>query len=226
VVGDTALLVSATRSRGEVALQSATGESLGRVGDVDTRPAAQREATVDGVPVDPADIESLLRGSAGVISCSVRWDPDERLRAVIETTAMQSSVRRLNRILRSSLPEAMVPRLTLTETEMMATTTTQQQHLEREIRRLWSLVLKLRDVPVDTPFFDLGGDSLLLFSVLDGLRKEGWTNVAMTDLFAYPTVRSLSIRLAQPEPAQGAGSPGGTQSRREAMAARRGRRTT
>ena len=226
VVGDAARLVSATRSGGEIALQSATGESLGRVGDLDTRPAAQREVTVDGVPVDPADIESLLVGSAGVISCSVRWDPDERLRAVIATTATQSSVRGLNRILRSSLPEAMVPRVTLTETEMMATTTTQQQHLEREIRRLWSQVLKLPDVPLDTPFFDLGGDSLLLFSVLSGLRKEGWTDVAMTDLFAHPTVRSLSIRLGQPEPAQGAGTPDGTQSRHGAIAARRGRRTT
>ena len=176
-----------------------------------------------GVAIDPADIERVLAGHPGVTSCVVRADPTQGLQTVVAVTA-PLSVRDLTRILRSALPERLVPRVALAENETVPDAGGQLQ-CEQNIRRLWSQVLDLHDVPLDTPFFDLGGDSLLLFAVLSGLRGDGWTDVAMTDLFAYPTVRSLSRRLSRPAPAAPVPHPRETtRSRRDAVAARRERR--
>jgi non-ribosomal peptide synthetase component F len=218
-------LVSVSRAGTETTLWSAAGERLGRVGDGGNLPAGSGKVVVDGAPVDPADIEGPLLGEPGLASCVVRQEHDGSLIAVVQTTAQQTSVRDLIRILRSSLPEGLVPRVTLTET-MPATGTRQQREVEPEVRLLWSQVLDLPDVPLDTPFFDLGGHSLLLFAVLRGLRNQGWATIEMTDLLAHPTVRSLSRRLCQPEPGEPAGRPEGAQLRRAPIAARRARGRT
>jgi non-ribosomal peptide synthetase component F/acyl carrier protein len=224
VVGDRGRLVSATRNGTEFALESAAGEPLGRVGQGDHRAAAPRGVEVDGIPIDPADIESLLLATPGVVSCVVRQEPDGGMHAVVSITPHQSSAEDVTRMLRSSLPEGMVPQVVLAEAGSPSTTATQQRQVEQDIRRLWSRVLERPDVPLDTPFFDLGGDSLLLFAVLSGLKNEGWTTVEMTDLFAYPTVRTLSMRLCQPAPAPASGTSSRSRDRRSAVAARRERR--
>jgi non-ribosomal peptide synthetase component F len=227
VDGDRGQLVSATRTGTEITLLSARGEHLGRLGDTSSRPAWTWAMAVDGVPVDPAHIEGLLLGKPGITSCVVRQEPDARLEAVVGMTAQQTSVRDLSRHLRSSLPEALVPCLTLAQTiESDATAKPPQPQVEQKVRRLWSEVLGLHDVPLDTPFFDLGGHSLLLFTVLRGLKNEGWTTVDMTDLLTHPTVRSLSRRLCQPDPRQAAGPPEGTKRRRSTLAGRRERGRT
>lgn len=173
--------------------------------------------------IDAADVERVLVGRPGVTSCVVRLDPLNGLEAVVAVTA-PGSVRDLTRALRSALPERLVPRIVLAE-DGGAADATRQLQCEQDIRRLWSHVLDLRDVPLDTPFFDLGGDSLLLVAVLSGLHSEGWNDVTMTDLFAYPTIRSLSSRLSRPVPAAHVAAARETaRSRRDAVAARRERR--
>jgi Condensation domain/AMP-binding enzyme/Phosphopantetheine attachment site len=189
-------------------------------GDPDDR---ERRLPAASVAIDAADVERVLVGRPGVTSCVVRLDPLDGLQAVVAATAPWS-LRELTRALRSALPERLIPRVALAEDEG-APDATRQLQCEQNIRRLWSQVLDVRDVPLDTPFFDLGGDSLLLFAVLSGLRSEGWTDVTMTDLFAYPTIRRLSIRLSRPVPA--ALVPAAretTRSRRDAVAVRRERR--
>lgn len=189
--------------------------------------ADDREALlpVAGVAIDPADVERVLSARAGVASCIVRAEADRRLEAVVAVDEPLSA-RELTRVLRSALPERLVPQVKLAGAEGVPDAA-RQQSCEQDIRRLWSQVLDLRDVPLplDTPFFDLGGDSLLLFAVLSGMHGAGWTEVTMTDLFAYPTVRSLSQRLSRAAPASpvpGVREP--MRARRDAVAARRERR--
>jgi acyl carrier protein len=214
-------LVSATRTDTEVTLWSATGERIGRTDHGETRTGASASLMVDGIPVNPADIEAPLLDLPGVTSCIVRQQGDESLYAVVGTTAYKS-VRDLTRILRSSMPETMVPEVALAESEA-ATITPRQLQFGPEIRRLWSQVLSVPEVPLDTPFFDLGGNSLLLFVVLSELKKQGWTTVEMTDLLAYPTVRSLSRRLCRSDDPTPAQSPASAHQGRNAIAARRER---
>lgn len=68
---------------------------------------------------------------------------------------------------------------------------------------IWSGVLDLKHVGAGDNFFDLGGDSLLLAAVHARLHKEMNVDIPITDLFEFPTVRSLARRLTSTSP----GSP-------------------
>jgi len=205
----------APMSGGCTVLASATPDEIVAVEGRDLLPVA-------GIALDPADVEHIIAGQPGVASCIVRVEPDDGLHAVV-TAGTPLSARDLTRTLRSALPERLVPQVALAEDEA-APDAARQLQCEQDVRRLWSQVLEVSDVPPDTPFFDLGGDSLLLFAVLTGLRRAGWTEVTMTDLFAYPTVRSLSRHLTRSAPVAPATSQQTTRSRRDAVAARRERR--
>jgi aryl carrier-like protein len=50
---------------------------------------------------------------------------------------------------------------------------------------------------MDDNFFDLGGDSLLLVAVHSNLQKILHTDISLTDLFEFATIRKLSQHLSQ-----------------------------
>ena len=71
--------------------------------------------------------------------------------------------------------------------------------LQSTLRGLWQRSLQASHVGLDDNFFDLGGDSLLLMSLHAQLKKVLATNISVTDLFQFPTVRSLAKRLENDE---------------------------
>jgi acyl carrier protein len=71
--------------------------------------------------------------------------------------------------------------------------------LERTIAELWQRVLKLPDIGLDDNFFDLGGDSLLLVAIHSNLQKTLQTEIALTDLFEFGTIRKLAEHLSHAE---------------------------
>jgi acyl carrier protein len=68
---------------------------------------------------------------------------------------------------------------------------------ELTVAAIWRDVLKLQTVGLQTNFFDQGGHSLLLLQVQDRVKEDLGIEVAVTDLFKYPTVEALAGRLAQ-----------------------------
>jgi len=58
-------------------------------------------------------------------------------------------------------------------------------------------VLRLDDVGVDDNFFDLGGHSLLLVQVQAKLRNVLEREIAIVEMFQYPTIRAMAIHLAR-----------------------------
>ena len=64
--------------------------------------------------------------------------------------------------------------------------------LEQDIASIWQTALRRPHVGVDDNFFDLGGHSLLAVQVHGLLRKELNRELAITDLFRYPTIRALA----------------------------------
>jgi amino acid adenylation domain-containing protein len=66
---------------------------------------------------------------------------------------------------------------------------------EKLILKIWREVLSIDDIGVDSNFFDLGGDSLLLTRVLSGLNELEGISLDMADLFTYPTINTLSDYL-------------------------------
>jgi amino acid adenylation domain-containing protein len=67
--------------------------------------------------------------------------------------------------------------------------------LERQIAAAWCAALGVQTVGIEERFFDIGGHSLLMVEVHDLLREKTGHNVALLDLFQYPTIRSLAHYL-------------------------------
>lgn len=67
--------------------------------------------------------------------------------------------------------------------------------LEREIVDIWCRTLGKQRIGLGDNFFDLGGDSLLLATVHTKVQEKLKIEISITDLFEFPTVRSLARRL-------------------------------
>lgn len=67
--------------------------------------------------------------------------------------------------------------------------------LEQTIAGVWQDVLQLPEIGMLDNFFDLGGHSLLAVKVHSRLKLRGHHELAITDLFRFPTVRSLAAFL-------------------------------
>ncbi|HVS18631.1 MAG TPA: MupA/Atu3671 family FMN-dependent luciferase-like monooxygenase [Planctomycetota bacterium] len=67
--------------------------------------------------------------------------------------------------------------------------------LETRLAQLWSEVLALPQVGVEDNFFDLGGHSLLIVRLHRRMHEVVAEPVALTDLFRFPTIRSLARQL-------------------------------
>ena len=69
--------------------------------------------------------------------------------------------------------------------------------LERQIAAIWCDALGVTRLGLEERFFDIGGHSLLMVEVHDQIRDKTGHQVALLDLFQYPTVRSLARHLSQ-----------------------------
>jgi hypothetical protein len=72
--------------------------------------------------------------------------------------------------------------------------------IEREIAAIWEETLQKKGIGIRDNFFDLGGNSLLLVPIHRKLVTRLSANLAVSDLFRFPTIEALSTRLAEPVP--------------------------
>ena len=68
--------------------------------------------------------------------------------------------------------------------------------LERELCRIWSDLLELRDVGIEDSFFDLGGHSLLAAQLLARIRTSLGYEVSLSSFFRRPTVAAIADEVA------------------------------
>ncbi|HEY0602498.1 MAG TPA: amino acid adenylation domain-containing protein [Herpetosiphonaceae bacterium] len=71
-----------------------------------------------------------------------------------------------------------------------------QTAIEREIAQIWQEVLQLERVGRHDNFFDLGGHSIRMMQAYGKLVERLDREIAMVDLFRYPTVAALAQHLA------------------------------
>ena len=71
--------------------------------------------------------------------------------------------------------------------------------IEDELAAIFEDVLKIRLPSRQESFFDLGGDSLLALQMRHKLRSTIGADLAVTDIFRSPTIRTLSDKLAGKE---------------------------
>ncbi|HEX9729017.1 MAG TPA: MupA/Atu3671 family FMN-dependent luciferase-like monooxygenase [Gemmatimonadales bacterium] len=98
--------------------------------------------------------------------------------------------------------------------------------LEETIAGIWQDVLNLSAIGTQDNFFDLGGHSLMAVQVQSRLRDATKRDISVTEIFQYPTIRTLAEHLAA-EGGNGAAvlaSVDRAAARKESMARRRERR--
>ena len=69
--------------------------------------------------------------------------------------------------------------------------------IEATVADIWKTALDIPEVSVTENFFDLGGHSLLVVQVQRLLKEKLRQDVAITDLFRFPTVRGLADHLSE-----------------------------
>ncbi|MEU8627510.1 amino acid adenylation domain-containing protein [Streptomyces sp. NPDC048669] len=189
-----------------------------------------------GVRIELGEIETLLAGAPGVAlaAATVRGTgaaqrlvayvvgrggeapPDAELRAHLARRLPGSMVPEVfvrldempvsgnGKLDRARLPEPVTVRCRPDGSATVAGTATEQL-----VAGLWARVLNLELVAVTDHFFDLGGNSIRLLSVLSALRERGtYGELSLVDLFRHPTVTSLAAHLDRSARGPDAGAPG------------------
>jgi amino acid adenylation domain-containing protein len=191
-------------------------EFLGRVDD---------QMKILGHRIEPAEIESAILQHGQVRQACVvarTENGSKRLVAYFVPADSPTTAEELRDFIASQLPQHMVPaffvalpflplsqngkvdRAALAELDIAskpepAATSIPGSELERTLAQLWQRILKVPKVGLDENFFDLGGDSLLLVAVHSNLHKILNTEVPLTDLFEFSTIRKLAQHLGQTE---------------------------
>jgi acyl carrier protein len=176
-----------------------------------------------GHRIEPAEIETVLHRYGQVRQACVvtrMENGSKRLAAYFVPTSSGPTAEELRDFAASQLPQHMLPnffvalsalplsdngkvdRATLSKLEIApkqesATTSITGDEIERTLVQLWQRVLKVPTVGLDDNFFDLGGDSLLLVAVHSSLQKTLQTEIPVTDLFEFSTIRKLAKHLGE-----------------------------
>jgi NAD(P)-dependent dehydrogenase (short-subunit alcohol dehydrogenase family) len=95
--------------------------------------------------------------------------------------------------------------------------------LERDVARVWGAVLGLEEIGLDDNFMDLGGHSLAALQLAGELRRALDLDFDAVQIFAHPTVRSMSDFFAGHQGGKEEAVPDRGHQRRSRMAARRRR---
>ncbi|MEM7584768.1 MAG: amino acid adenylation domain-containing protein [Acidobacteriota bacterium] len=180
-----------------------------------------RQVQVRGFRVEPGEIEAALLRHPAVLNAAVvarETATGVRLLAYVVPDPEESPApAQLRVFLADSLPEAMVPSkfVRLDAMPLTANGKVDRDNLpspdehsvevprrapksatERTIAAIWKDILGLSIVGLDENFFDLGGHSLLMARIQRRLNKELELDLAIVELFRYPTISSLAERIS------------------------------
>jgi len=179
---------------------------------------------VRGYRIEPGEIQAVLAQHAQVKESAViarDYNNDKRLLAYV-VCAAQSSITSLDlrQYLRDRLPDYMVPNVIVLLEHMPLTPNgkldrqalpnpeepamnaansaiDRGNELEQTIAAVWQNLLRTSKMRLDDNFFDLGGHSLLVIQMRSALFEALNRDIAVVDLFSYPSIRSLARYLDQ-----------------------------
>ena len=194
-------------------------------GDLEYLGRIDHQVKIRGFRIELTEIESMLARHPSVKECAVlaRTDGDSEPRLVaylVTGLDAQPGVEDLRAHLAQKLPEYMVPAafvflpgfpLTVNgklDRDALPAPGSERPHLaseyvapqtdlEKALAALWKTALRQDQVSVNDNFFDLGADSLMLTTLHRRLQVELKREISITELFQFPTIRSLAERLGE-----------------------------
>ncbi|MFK8104834.1 MAG: amino acid adenylation domain-containing protein, partial [Saprospiraceae bacterium] len=69
--------------------------------------------------------------------------------------------------------------------------------IEENLLEIWRKILRVETISIYADFFELGGHSLLATRVVSAIRKKMAKEVAIKDVFVYPTIAGLAAVIAE-----------------------------
>jgi amino acid adenylation domain-containing protein len=186
------------------------------------------QVKIRGFRIEPGEVEAVLARHPAVHECAVVARDEGRgpylAGYVVAVEGARPTTAELRAFLRERLPEYMVPpgmvlldaiplgpsgkldrrALPAPTLEAEAGFVAPREGLQEAIAAVWSEVLGVDRVGAADNFFEIGGHSLLLVKLHARLREALGREVAIVDLFRFPTVASLAAHL---EPAGEADAP-------------------
>jgi acyl carrier protein len=192
-------------------------------GNIEFLGRADHQVKIRGYRIELGEIEAVLNDHPAVQEAVViaREDSpgDPRLVAYLVSAGEPRPAREFREHLQEKLPDYMIPshfvflrelpltpnakvdRKSLPAPEMLEAKTARiyeppGNDVERSIAAIWTEVLNINSVGRQDNFFDLGGHSLHVVRVHSRLREVISEQLSITDLFRFPTVRSLAEHLS------------------------------
>ena len=195
----------------------------GTDGNIEFLVRLDSQVKIRGFRIELEDIGTALRQHPALSEATVavrEVDGEKVLVAYFVAMTMPPSVSEIRSYLRERLPEYMVPsayvqvdRIPLTHSgkidraalpqpeftrsNLDAAFEKPRTELEREITEVWNDILQVESLGIHDNFFDLGGNSIRMIQVHAKLKAVLGAEVAMMDLFHYPTVSALAERLSR-----------------------------
>lgn len=178
-----------------------------------------QQVKIRGFRVEPLDIEHCLRSSRLFRQVAVVIDEDRRVLAFVAQPAREATMASLKQHARQWLPTYLqptawteLPRLPCASNgkvdrrallgmaprpRVNSTNAAPYTPLQAQLVALWRelLALPADAVSVDDSFFDLGGHSILLSTLLLRIREQFHRSIALSRFFEAPTIRTLALLL-------------------------------
>ncbi len=196
-------------------------------GQLEFRGRLDEQVKIRGYRIEPGEVEAALRAFPGVREVAVVAGSDAngqgRLDAYFVVEENRSVMADdLRRFLRQTLPRPLIPSTftmlsalpmtpsgkvdrralpapSVSEAGRAEVLVAPRDDVEAKLVAIWEDVLDLRPVGVTDSFFDLGGHSLLAIRLLARVEEVFGRRLALSSLFAGPTVEDLATALRLPE---------------------------
>lgn len=185
------------------------------------------QVKINGVRIEPGEVETALESHPGVLEAAVRaaTDPRGAKRLVAWVVTGHDVVDRLTAYLRDRLPPAMIPvtigrisaiprtasgktdRSRLPEPDWAGLAATARDLAprnaeERIVLAAWREVLGVDEIGLDDDFFRLGGHSLMMTRLAARLTGESGLQLGLRELHYMSTARQQALLLANAVRAQ------------------------
>ena len=181
------------------------------------------QVKIRGFRVDPREIEQCLRNSRLYRQVSVVVDKECRIRSFVAQPEPGAALTTLQQHARQRLPGYMQPGYWVELTDMphssngkvdrqallalpfrsnlKATGSGAQTPLQTRLNSLWGELLGLTvdELSIDDSFFDLGGHSILLSTLLLHVREQFGRSFALSRFIEAPTIRTLATLIEDRE---------------------------
>ncbi|HET7443213.1 MAG TPA: amino acid adenylation domain-containing protein [Solirubrobacterales bacterium] len=187
-------------------------------GSLELHGRIDRQLKINGVRVEPAEVESEISAHPTVREAAVcevdRSNGGSRLAAFV---VGEVSAAELRSFLAGRLPSAMIPSAVVRVSRLPrnasgkvdyqklegnvpssgrpATNDSDPSETERAVLEIWDEVLGCGRIELDDDFFELGGDSLLAARVLARIEERLGTRIGLRELFDAATPRACAARV-------------------------------